>query len=463
MVAWTASDIRPVGPIVQHEVVVAVARRMPESTAPSPVSWIADAGATKPSTIDGGLERACAREQREQDGHGFGSRDRGSRSRVQDAGLPLVGRIAKGRLGRPRSLTVGWVADVRNRRTEIASTRDPVASLAPPKLIEHLDVDGYRAALATWDMRAVPLQRGRFRLRWVLREMPDMSLVRYTTATSIREEYVKEAGSTAFVLILPGDHERFRVSGAELAPMTLTMLHPGAPYEVISPAGGEALEVYVPDEMLASLGLERWLDPRDINVRPSPAAAQRLRIRLEPLLRLGREARVDEAVERAAILEELAATLDSVDRSVAPAPTIRLHQVYRRAVAAIEDEPDPMLTVVELAVRLGVTTRTLRYAFRYAIGLSPYQFMLRRRLTLLRSALQDPSRSERTVLDLLLAHGISHQGEFAGQYRRLFGETPSETRARALRSPRRLVRPATWPPLRGDGFPATGRDGADFA
>ena len=58
--------------------------------------------------------------------------------------------------------------------------------------------------------------------------------------------------------------------------------------------------------------------------------------------------------------------------------------------------------------------------------------MLRRRMTLVREALSDPSRPERIVLKLLLAHGIMHQGEFASQYRRLFGEAPSETRTRAL-------------------------------
>mgnify|MGYP001826997744 CR=1 FL=1 len=162
----------------------------------------------------------------------------------------------------------------------------------------------------------------------------------------------------------------------------------------------------------------------------------------------GREVSVHPAAERAAVLETVAATLDSVDPSMAPAPTVRLHAIYRRAIASIESDDDPMLTVVELAARLGVSTRTMRYAFRYALGISPYQYMLRRRLTLVREALLDPSRPERTVLDLLLAHGITHQGEFAGQYRRLFGETPSQTRTAALG--RRRDRPSSaggWPNL----------------
>jgi AraC family ethanolamine operon transcriptional activator len=157
---------------------------------------------------------------------------------------------------------------------------------------------------------------------------------------------------------------------------------------------------------------------------------------------------VHPAAERAAILETLAATLDSADVSEAPAPSLHLYQLYRLAIAEIESDPDPMLTVVELAARLGYTTRALRYAFRYALDTSPYQYLLRRRLTLVREALLDTSRPERTVLDLLLAHGISHQSEFARQYRQLFGEVPSQTRTAALGRPRDRPSPAGgWPSL----------------
>jgi AraC-like DNA-binding protein len=330
-------------------------------------------------------------------------------------------------------------------------TRQGLLPVAPD-LIEHSDVDAYRDALAAWDMQAVPLDRGDFRLRWVVRELPDVSVVRYTTATSIQEHYVKEAGSTAFALVLPGGDGRFRVRGTSLQPLSLTLLQPGMEYEVVSPAGGQALEVYVPDELMSALGLDRWLAPQIIELRPELAAAHQLESTLAPLVTAGLAQLAQPQNERSAVLEALVQALDSVDPSAAPAPTVRLHSVYRRAVAAIESDPDPMLTVAELAARLGVTSRTLRYAFGYALDISPYQYMLRRRLTLVRGSLLDPSRPERTVLELLLAHGITHQGEFAGQYRRLFGETPSQTRAQALARPHRPRSAGSWPRIRRAAF-----------
>jgi AraC family ethanolamine operon transcriptional activator len=259
-------------------------------------------------------------------------------------------------------------------------------------------------------------------------------VVRFSTSGALHETFVKEPAITAFALMLPGGEAPFRVRGRELQPGSITLLQPQTEYEVVSPAGGSTLEVYVPDELLASLGLERWLEPT-LNVRPHDAAASALASRLVPLVTRDRRESVYPATDSRAVLEHLLAALDTVEDHAAPAPSVRLHQLYRRAIAEIEQEPDLMLTVAELAARLGVTTRTLRYAFGYAIGISPYQFMLRRRLRLVRDALLDPTRPEATVLALLLAFGISHQGEFARQYRRAFGESPVQTRARTVDRP----------------------------
>lgn len=310
----------------------------------------------------------------------------------------------------------------------------PVSIASAPDLHEWRDVDAYLQFLAAWDIRALPLDEHRFHASWVMRELSDVSVVRFSTLGALHETFVKEAGITAFALMLPGGEEDFRVRGRVLQPGTITLLQPETEYEVVSPPGGSTIEVYVPDRLLASLGLERWLELR-LNVRPDPADAAALARRLAPLVTRDRPVVVHTPEDDRNVLEYLAAALEAVDEAAPPPPSVRLHRVYRRAIVALEQEPDLMLTVAELAVRLGVTTRTLRYAFGHAVGTSPYQFMLRRRLRVVRDALLDPTRTEATVLDLLLAFGISHQGEFARQYRRAFGESPVQTRASTIGRP----------------------------
>jgi hypothetical protein len=189
-------------------------------------------------------------------------------------------------------------------------------------------------------------------LRWVERELPDLAVVRYSTTRSLKEAYVKEAGSIAIAMILPRSDQPFRVRGASLEPMSLTLLRSGIEYEVISPAGGETLEIYLPDDEMVELGLARWLEPEELNVRPSPTHAMALVEQLSPLVTPGRALAQTPEAARARILEVLDAAFDSVDPSAPPVPTVRLHGTYRRAVAKIDDEPDLMLSVVTLARRL---------------------------------------------------------------------------------------------------------------
>jgi AraC family ethanolamine operon transcriptional activator len=77
-----------------------------------------------------------------------------------------------------------------------------------------------------------------------------------------------------------------------------------------------------------------------------------------------------------------------------------------------------------------VSQRTLEFAFRNCFDLTPYQYLARCRLGLVREALiqADPARS--TVTEIAMRHGFYELGRFAGEFRRFFGELPSEALSR---------------------------------
>ncbi|RKZ15635.1 AraC family transcriptional regulator, partial [bacterium] len=60
---------------------------------------------------------------------------------------------------------------------------------------------------------------------------------------------------------------------------------------------------------------------------------------------------------------------------------------------------------------------------------SPMEFVRRRRLLAIRQRLEDPHET-RTVADVITSHGIGNPGRFAGVYREVCGESPSETAAK---------------------------------
>lgn len=87
------------------------------------------------------------------------------------------------------------------------------------------------------------------------------------------------------------------------------------------------------------------------------------------------------------------------------------------------------LYVADLCLATGVSERTLRSAFHNVYGASPNRFLKLRRLMQVRRVLQRSGGA--LVSDVATRHGFWDLGRFAGDYRKLFGESPSQTVRRA--------------------------------
>jgi AraC family ethanolamine operon transcriptional activator len=74
-----------------------------------------------------------------------------------------------------------------------------------------------------------------------------------------------------------------------------------------------------------------------------------------------------------------------------------------------------------------VSERTLQYAFRERFGLTLAAFLKARRLAAVRHELMYAVDERSTVGDISATFDFWHVGQFAADYRRIFGEPPSET------------------------------------
>lgn len=90
---------------------------------------------------------------------------------------------------------------------------------------------------------------------------------------------------------------------------------------------------------------------------------------------------------------------------------------------------DAAVSLEELCEIAHVSQRTLRYSFTSILGVSPIQFLRLTRLNRVRRRLCEPE-AETTVSQAAADWGFYHLGQFARDYRRLFGESPSATLAR---------------------------------
>jgi AraC family transcriptional regulator, ethanolamine operon transcriptional activator len=89
------------------------------------------------------------------------------------------------------------------------------------------------------------------------------------------------------------------------------------------------------------------------------------------------------------------------------------------------------LSAPALCAAVGISQRTLEYAFQERLGTSPMVFIRRLRLHAVRRALLAAERGGATVTELAMAFGFYQLGRFSAEYRALFGELPSATLTRA--------------------------------
>jgi AraC family ethanolamine operon transcriptional activator len=102
-------------------------------------------------------------------------------------------------------------------------------------------------------------------------------------------------------------------------------------------------------------------------------------------------------------------------------------RVVRRVEEYLQAHLRNPLSVLDLCRELGVSERTLHYAFREVRGLSPMAYFQANQLNAVRQELKAAPAGTTSVHEIARRWGFWHTGEFAAAYRRLFGELPSET------------------------------------
>ena len=110
-------------------------------------------------------------------------------------------------------------------------------------------------------------------------------------------------------------------------------------------------------------------------------------------------------------------------------------QIVMGAEAYLDSHLDRPIYTEELCRALGISPARLIEAFQSTLGTSPHRYLKLRRLNLVRAVLMRRDQEPPLVKTVALSHGFWHLGQFSHDYRDHFGETPSQTRARASSAP----------------------------
>lgn len=287
-----------------------------------------------------------------------------------------------------------------------------------------------------WSIESTQLSYGPNHIGFDCFALPELLVSHFHTAQSQYDVFELPPGIVLFVLC----RKKLPViwSGREIPPTMLAVVRAGTNHTAKIPAGWDCYEFMVAEDLIR----RTEIFPPDFFERttqfekaclplPEPETGRLLAI-LDGFFAQARRSNgsspdpVDGAEFCNIVLPALQRAIDAgLDAMGAPAPkeNRRAHLV-RGAREFMAANLTRNLTADEIAQALGVSYRALHYAFQDALGVSPYRYFLTEKLHAVRRQLK---AGDASVTRASFSHGFYAPSRFARQYRRLFGELPSET------------------------------------
>jgi AraC-like DNA-binding protein len=300
---------------------------------------------------------------------------------------------------------------------------------------------------------AVQLESKPLRVRRIVVRLGSSVLVFQSTNLSIRTRTTLQDGFVAFVAF--GPRATGTLNGLPVGPHRVLASVSGVEVEFVVAGGYESVSFFLPpDDIRAHLrGRHREDEFRLPNgvelLQPSPAAARGLYSLGRRLADVAaRQPKVFDVLQtqtaaQVEVLETLLATLESAAHAESASQDLT-RQAHSRVVQISEDyavaHTGERLYVTDFCEAAGVSERTLQYAFKEVMGMTPVAYLTRLRLHRVRQTLRAATHGSTTVTAEALRWGFWHFGEFSRAYKECFGELPSET---LRRRPPAAVEPGT--------------------
>jgi len=233
------------------------------------------------------------------------------------------------------------------------------------------------------------------------------------------------------------------INGTQLRSNRIIAAGPGAIAELIVESGYESVTMLLPprvlDKHLALRRIKRdFVVPEVHEIWQPDAEAARNHFKLgtriaeaaeesPQIFNDSRSARHGAQVE---FMDSLLSTIESCQEDQI-ADSDKKGKSYSQIVRSCEDYTlgldgrRPYLS--ELCAAANASERTLQYAFKDIMGMSPLTYLHRLRLHRARDELRKTQSGTTTVTDVALNWGFWHFGEFSRAYKNCFGEVPSKT------------------------------------
>lgn len=297
------------------------------------------------------------------------------------------------------------------------------------------------AGIELVDQDAVQLEQQPLRGRRVIVRLEGATVVLTASNRRVRTVTKVHEGLQAYVTFGPRAHGT--VNGLPVKPGIMLAVAPGAEVRFVVDPGWESIALLLSQQDFRAQLAARQREPEfhvpnGVEVlHADPDAARGLfdwgkrltttAARQPEIFNDGKKERRAAHIE---LLETLLAVL-GVAEHLEPTRSERTHQAHSDIVKAAEahalSHTGEHVSVTDLCRAVGASERSLEYAFREVMGLTPVAYLTRLRLHRVRQGLLAGTHGTTTVTAEALNWGFWHFGEFSRAYKACFGELPSDT------------------------------------
>ncbi len=313
--------------------------------------------------------------------------------------------------------------------------------LSEVSVVNITDPTAVHESIGLLDQDVVNLDQEAFEIKRITVPLKDCCLLYQSSNVALRTQTRVHKDFDACTIL--GPRASASLNGRELHSLALVVTGPGAQMEVIVHSGYESVTWLVPprilNEHLLLRGIKKYfVIPEHLEIWHPPVKIARdhfeLGVRIVEAAENSPEIFNDNHWARYGAQVEFMDSLFAMIESCEPDEHVESDKKgisYSRIVRACEDYTSnlegsrPYLS--ELCATANVSERTLQYAFRDIMGMSPLTYLNRLRLHRARDELRKARSSSTTVTDVAMNWGFWHLGEFSRAYRNCFGELPSRT------------------------------------
>jgi len=306
---------------------------------------------------------------------------------------------------------------------------------------ELTDPSGAGEDIEILDQDVVHLGLEPFSVRRVVINLDNSMFVLHSVSHRTRSR--TQVHPAMMALMIVGPTSRATIDGRDVDASVLVVGEPGVDFEIVVDDGYESIALMIPPEEfmqhLRRRGREQdFRMPRGIDMW-HPGVSELLELfdfgkRLAEIATNQPALLNDHDDVRAAVhnelLERYFATLQVVENSEplhGDQTSQRYSRIVKTAQAYVMEQHGVGYSVTDICEATNTSERTLQYAFRKIMDMTPIEYLIRLRLHRVHQDLRKANPKSTTVSRIAVDWGFWHLGEFSIAYKSCFDEMPSET------------------------------------